>query len=366
MEKDFKRPPFELDRTRSGTLVEQLSSALWHAIETGYYQAGDMLPPTRDLAEILGVSRVVAIRAVRRLADRRLVRQRPHTGSVVCSKKRPVWKGQVLIIVPPGIGNPGDNSVYAVLRDSLTSNGYLPLMVTVPRHPNGSFDFSLLDTMQRQQADFVVQLHDRDEIARYLSRLKTPFVRFTKGGIVPKNCIGAISKREDLALGDFVEHCSERKVKNVLQVTTMKGGPDATAALRSVGIRAENWTIPPPDGSYNAMGLVQRATDAFTERFVGKGRSVLPDLIFFRDDHLAVGGLLSLMATGIRIPEDVSVVTWANTGLGPAFVKPLTRMEQDNSAIGEKVAECVLEFLRTGVFPPNVIVGPKYIRGETF
>ena len=114
------------------------------------------------------------------------------------------------------------------------------------------------------------------------------------------------------------------------------------------------------------MGLVQAATDAVAARFAGKGRSGLPDLIFFRDDHLAVGALLALMAGGIRIPEDVSVVTWANTGLGPAFVKPLTRMEQDNSAIGERVAECVLEYLRTGIFPKDVAVGPKYVIGESF
>ena len=114
------------------------------------------------------------------------------------------------------------------------------------------------------------------------------------------------------------------------------------------------------------MGLVQRATDVFAARFVGKGRGKLPDLIFFRDDHLAVGGLLALMAGGIRIPDDVSVVTWANTGLGPAFVKPLTRMEQDNAAIGERVAACVLEYLRTGIFPKDVTVGPKYVIGESF
>jgi DNA-binding LacI/PurR family transcriptional regulator len=72
------------------------------------------------------------------------------------------------------------------------------------------------------------------------------------------------------------------------------------------------------------------------------------------------------MAAGIRIPEDVRIVTWANRGLGPAFVKSFTRMEFDCVAVGETVARCVLEYLRTGVFPSDVTVGPAYIRGETF
>ena len=94
-EGEYKTPPFAIDRTRSGTLVEQLSASLVKAVETGYYGPGDMLPPTRDLARILGVSRVVAIRAMRRLADMRLIVQRPHRGSIVCANDRPLWKGQV-------------------------------------------------------------------------------------------------------------------------------------------------------------------------------------------------------------------------------------------------------------------------------
>jgi DNA-binding LacI/PurR family transcriptional regulator len=69
---------------------------------------------------------------------------------------------------------------------------------------------------------------------------------------------------------------------------------------------------------------------------------------------------------GIRIPEDVRLVTLANTGYGPVFSRPLTRMEYDGSAIGKTLTECILSYLRTGDFPQNVVVGPRYVRGETF
>ncbi|MBQ6246331.1 MAG: substrate-binding domain-containing protein [Kiritimatiellae bacterium] len=71
-------------------------------------------------------------------------------------------------------------------------------------------------------------------------------------------------------------------------------------------------------GGDNALGLVQRATDEFAAR-LAKGRKWLPDLLFFRDDHLATGALVALSVAGVRIPEDVRVVTWANRDLGPAF-----------------------------------------------
>ena len=75
---EYKAPPFALDRSRRGTLENQLADALVKAVETGYYGPGDMLPPSRDLARMLGISRVVAIRAMRRLSERRLIVQRPH------------------------------------------------------------------------------------------------------------------------------------------------------------------------------------------------------------------------------------------------------------------------------------------------
>ena len=363
----FKKPLFSLDRTRRGDLAEQIAAGLRTAIETGYYRAGDILPPVRDLADILDVSMGIAVQAVAKIRAEGLISPRPAVGSVVCAKERPLWKGQVLIIVPPGVGNPCDNTVYAILRDTLTSNGYLPLTVTVFRTMPGRFgDFALLETQLKQPVDLVVSLAGEPEVIRWLARRKVPFVQLTTSALCPPNCLGRVLRRDDLALADFVAHCRATHVRSVLQVTAMRTGPDAVPALKAIGVAASNWQIPPPNGGWNAVGLVQHAADEFAARLARKGRGWLPDVLFFRDDHLTTGALPALMAAGVRIPEDVRIVTWANRDLGPVFVKPFTRMEFDCVAVGETMARCVLEHLRTGTFPSGVTVGPTYIRGETF
>ena len=68
---------------------------------------------------------------------------------------------------------------------------------------------------------------------------------------------------------------------------------------------------------------------------------------------------------GLRIPEDVRVVSWANRRYGPFFFKPVTRMELDNAAIGATLADGVLECLKGGTFPADIVVGPEYIKGKT-
>ena len=80
-----------------------------------------------------------------------------------------------------------------------------------------------------------------------------------------------------------------------------------------------------------------------------------------------MGALMALLAAGVRIPEDVGVVTWANVncGCGPVFVKPLTRMESNAAEDGAHLAGIVLEGLRTGKYEPGE-VAPVFIPGETF
>lgn len=361
----YKKPPFSLDLERRGDLTAQLVSALRRAIETGYYRAGDVLPPVRDLAALLGVSPCIAARAVVTIRDEGLVSPRPRIGSVVCSKDRPLWKGHVVIVVPPGQGNTFDNETYTVLRDSLTAAGYLVTPVTVAETRVGRFeDFALLDTVLRQQTDLVVQLHAQKAISLWLSKRGLPFVRLaTDDCTVFPGCVGVFRFDYDLALPDFAAHCREAGVKSVLQLAS-HSHTDATEVLGREGISVSTLFAPRPLGGTGfAIGSWAAATFA---RHLAKGHGWLPDLILFRDDHLASGALLALAMAGVRIPEDVRVVTWMNRDYGPIFTKPLTRMEMDIAAAGAKLAECVLEYLGKGIFPEGVVVGPKYVRGATF
>ena len=360
-EVEYKAPPFALDRSRRGTLEDQLADALVKAVETGYYGPGDMMPPTRDLAKILGVSRVVAIRAMRRLADMRLIVQRPHQGSIVCARDRPLWKGQVLLVATPGIGNADDDPIRIILRDSLLSAGYLAIVATVPRSADDSPDFAFLDTVMRQQIDLVVLLDDKKDVAAWLSRRGTPFVWLGHGTARPKNCIGKMPVRNDLALGDFVAHCREAHIGNVLQVKVWRNGLDVAPALKRAGVQVETLCVPGPEEKWRGYGLAQWAAKAFSGR-----AKRLPELVFFQDDHLASGALLALAAAGVGIPRDVKVVTWANRDYGPVSLVPLTRMEMDCEALGNAVAAGVLECLRTGRLPQGLVIGPRYVRGESF
>ncbi|MBP5544350.1 MAG: substrate-binding domain-containing protein [Kiritimatiellae bacterium] len=362
----YKKPPFELDRTRHGDLARQIADGLRTAIETGYYRPGDVLPPVRDLGEILGVSMGIAVQAVTMIREESLISPRPRVGSVVCSKDRPLWKGHVVIVVPPGRGNPFDNMVHVAVRDGLIAAGYLPLSASVGETAPGKFnDFSLLDTILKQQTDLVVQIQGQECVARWLSRRGVPFVRFGLTDFKPPNCVGLVRRNDDAAVADFAAHCREAGVKSVAQISVFNRA-NVAAALSAAGIEVRTWRVPRALDYGTGYELSQWAMSFFRARLASRGAKGLPELIFSSDDHLTTGMLAAFYEAGVRIPGDVRLATLANIGYGPVFPLPLTRMEFDTSEIGKAMTGSILSYLQTGEFPQGIVVGPKYVRGETF
>ena len=364
--RDFKRPKFSIDRSQRGNLARQIADGLRTAIETGYYCSGDILPPVRDLAEIFGVSMGIAVQAVNRIREEGLISPRPAVGSVVCAPDHPHWKGQVLIVVPSDGGNTADNTMSAILRNNLISDGYLALTAPVLRRNDGKFDFSLLELMLHQQTDLVVQLHDKPDISNWLSSHNIPFIRCTTdSGDLPRSCVGAVRFRKDTAISSFVEHCIEKKIDRVTVVSAWNQRATAEA-LRAAGIEVDDWHIEMPRGTAGAQ-ISKAALDFISER-VPEIRERNVKSMFFTDDYLTSGALVALLGAGIRIPDELNIVTLVNktNGSGLTFNVPFTRLEADPIDWGRIVSESVLGYLKDGVFAPDVTIGPRYVRGETF
>ena len=76
--------------------------------------------------------------------------------------------------------------------------------------------------------------------------------------------------------------------------------------------------------------------------------------------------MTAMLTHGIRVPEDVRVVSLASKGQMRAYKTALTRVECDAEAMGDKAADVLLEYLRSGVFPQGRILGYVYRIGGSF
>ena len=163
----------------------------------------------------------------------------------------------------------------------------------------------------------------------------------------------------------FAERCTECGIRKVLQVSLYPWCADASRELRRCGVVCKKLEIP-----FDLFGGTpedaQRATmKAFEEIIERDGTEALGDAVYFTDDNAAQGALAAFSQFGVRMPEDVGCVTWANVGHGPVYWRSLARLEMDPVAHGEAFSAAVLNLLSGRPFPSDFRLGPVWRDGET-
>jgi DNA-binding LacI/PurR family transcriptional regulator len=148
-------------------------------------------------------------------------------------------------------------------------------------------------------------------------------------------------------------------------IAHVDGGPGAGANARRRGFleamrghRLAGKAVVVP-GAYTEGGGV-----AGIHRLLANGRR--PTAVFVANDLAAVGALHALERHGLRVPDDVSVVGYDNTGLAALGHIGLTTINQPRSEIGATAVQLLLERLEGGrQTARHVVVAPSLVIRET-
>lgn len=358
-----KKPPFEVSRNIARPLVAQVVDGLREAIVSGFYKLGEVVPSSRELVKMLGVSRIVTQAALERLVKEGFIASRPRIGSVVVDRSEKQWRGHVLFVVPDGCDNYFQTVLSGELRDALLNEGYLFTEVCVKADSRGRYDFSHLEAVLSRTVDLIVSMYARPEILNYLAKRKIPYAIC---GEVPRNparAVGSTRIDYNLAVPDFAAACRAAGVKRVIEVSWYPTMCAVGKALKAMGVEVRRMKIP-VDTSKGRLASVRRAGMEAFAGLAAKGR-IDPDALYFiSDDYLATGALTALSYAGLKTPEDIRIASWANAGLGPVYPRELSRMEFNPLDAVTVVASAAIAYLKTGVYPSSV-VGPKWFQGET-
>ena len=136
----------------------------------------------------------------------------------------------------------------------------------------------------------------------------------------------------------------------------------------SQGIETEVLQIGPdvPTKSGEIVGSLASASASAIFARLSKPGSLRPDLIYLADDGFAEGCLWQLTVMGLKVPEDIRVVTFANKGNVPYFIKPLARIEEDLVSDAHMLSRAIIRFLKTRVFKMVVLSSSRFVSGSTF
>ena len=356
--------PFVLDRTVNMSLGEQMFQGLKKAIVRGVYRPGQTLPGIHEMAEAAGVSEKVSRLALARLADIGWCVSRQGCKSVVVDRGKERLGKVLFFNSETGFGFHTSWMVGAIRSRLLKADYRLTAISAYDLKKDGSS--RLLSESLREHWDLIIELGMRHGSRKSIEESGWPFLVLGDGGkCIPsaaENCIGKIELRMGGAVPEFVRACVRKGVRSVVQFLYDEGGFDVAEMLAMPGISCTTIRVP---RYRNPFGMYSGGYELMS-RHLKKENGRLPDVFLFTDDHLAQGGLLALMECNIRIPGDVKVVTHANRGLGPFWIKPLTRLEMNPVAQGAAVAKVVLDYFKSRRLPPDIVLGSEWKPGKTF
>lgn len=369
MPKELAFPAFRVDRSSAKRLSDLVGEGLRKAILSGFYKAGDVLPARDRLAAHYGVSETVVRKALQGLMSENLLVSRPKIGCTVLKPKARKTFEKVLIAISEQSGSYALSVSEAMIESVLIRAGYCPYSVKLESQRDGSIDRELFRMALEHKPDFVViscsELHQK-ALRGIVERQGCPYLVIGDDRRSRQGEIADIGMSYVKPLEDVVEHCRRARVCNICQVDFGSDSPimNIWNRLRTSEMFIERLSVDMRP-VYANLEAIQRASAEAMQRRLKAGP--LPDLLFFVDDYLTMGALPALLEKGVRIPEDVKVVTFANRGFGPVFTKPFARIEVDMRKRGKAIAEGLVAWFRTGVFPDiSEEGGPVYLPGDTF
>ena len=354
---------FKYESGGATTLANSVCFFLKEQIAFGRIKGGERLPTMNEISKATGLSFYQARNVVERLVREGYARSRPHEGTFVLSRGKSVLRGRVLITYPDvDICRYYPTQLFDTINRRLTAAGYAVAANSFPFGAGGSL--SQLKSELLRAYDLVIACRATSRVQRCFaeSGINHIFAYGDKPRVHDGSPWIRLSSRE--VLGQFADHCKRAGVKNVVQVRFESDEFfDAGLALAARGVDSSWMTISRPEGGRSRFeGIVHCACEIFQTL----PRDRFPDLLLFWNAFVAQGALMAFLDRGIRIPEDVKMVSLSDTGFGPVYVQPMTRIECDPVDAGEKISDFALAVLAKGRIPPPPVIEPQYVFGATF
>lgn len=266
--------------------------------------------------------------------------------------------GAVLILVP-NLGNPFFSHILAGMSATLSENEYSVLITdTSERH-----DGALVDFFLDGRVDGMISLDG--------SLTEAELAQFAANGVADKIVFACEwvhgapypSVRSDNEAGArlAIQHLAQLGHTKIAHVTGPSG--NVLTRMRREGMLAAR----------EQLGLPVRAEwiirgDFSMQSGEAAGRQILsmndrPTAVFCASDMVAFGLISTLVAAGVDVPGEISVVGFDDIEMSQYYIPALTTIRQDRRALGHEAAELLLRQLRSPAMgePPVHVVPVELI-----
>lgn len=324
----------------------------------------------KDIARDLGVSVVTVSKVLRNHADistetrERVLKRMKELNYRPNLAARALVTGRSFIIglVVPDLLHPFFAEVAKGLSRSLRKKGYGLIISSSEEDPE--LEQQEIDQMLARRVDamLVASAQWTVESFRHIEEQKMPYVLIDrKFAGLAANFVGV----DDEAVGTLA---TEHLIKTGCRVIAHIGGQDvSTAVERRQGYRhalARHSLVVGPE---YVIGR-EHGDEASDVSGYEVMRKLLrldprPDGVFCYNDPTAMGAMKAILEAGLRIPQDVAVVGAGNVRYAEFLRVPLTTVDQQCEAIGDRAARLALALVEAKgpTRPKTILLEPRLV-----
>jgi LacI family transcriptional regulator len=265
-------------------------------------------------------------------------------------------------LVVPDLVHPFFGQVAKALSNGLRKKGYSLVLSSSEDDPE--LERQEIEQLLARRVDVLIVASTQATMETFqrLEEQKIPYVLIDrKFDGLAANFVGV----DDAAVGELATaHLVDAGCRRIAHI----GGPSVSTALgRLAGFRralqARGMLVAPQyiemrehgDDAGEASGY------AAMQRFLALAPP--PDGVFCYNDPTAMGAMKAVLEGGLRVPEDVAIAGCGNVAYADFLRVPLTSVDQQSGAIGERTARMALALLEGGSTArrKTVLLEPKLV-----
>jgi len=304
-----------------------------------------------DIAKISGVSKATVSRVVngtKPVSDevrRKVMQAIDETGYKPSSLARSLMTKETKLIgvVIPDVSNPIFSQLVKGMEEVSSEQGYNILLCN--SYLNHDKEMEYLEILSDKEVDGIVFLTTKETKAHsdFFNEYKKPVVTVDRSF---KNIdIPSVSIDDFEASQKAVNYLINLGHKNIGMVRAslddrahgLHRFEGYKVALENAGlcIREENVV----EGDFS----VQSGYDAVSKIL---SNNTPPTAIFFANDTMAVGGIRCITDSGLRVPDDISVIGFDDIPISEMFIPSLSTIKQPTMTVGRSAMEKLLKLIK--------------------
>lgn len=324
--------------------------------------SNDRLPRLEDVAELAGVSHQTVSRVVNNHPNVSAATREKVDAAIAelgyrrntAARSLVTRRSQTIGVLGSDLSQYGPANTLLGVEQAARDAGYF-VSIAALRSVSRDAIFDALRHFLDQSVDGIAVLVSRPETLQLLQEFN-PGVPIVVVGSPGNDAVSGVMVDQERGAELAVRHLIEQGHRRIGHVA----GP---ADWIDGALRAEGWRTALAEAGLPQDLLLEGDWSAGGGYEIGRRLAVrcTATALFVGNDQMALGLLRAFNETGVRVPEDVSVVGFDDQPESGYFTPPLTTVHQDFEELGRRCMDIMLKEIATGAIVSSTVVTPELV-----